>query len=494
MKKSKILCIMAAVCVFMTLSVMMISANAKSVYNTTMTVKTAAYVYSRKTATAPYRTGYLTYGEEFTVTDLTDEWATVIYEGKTRYIKSNNIEYKQILILKNKASVSSVAAKSTSSTFRGYVNCGDIVYDLGIVDNGGTKYRRCLFPVTYTSSGKVKSRSVVGYLPSYYTTEKTEEKIVNGGTKLYYYAYLDESASYKKAVAMTVKTGVRVKYVGENRTWAKIIYNNNIYFISKKKLSDYTLKATAVKTVMREDVMSNSPVIKNIYWNSKITVLKSFRVNGYDCHLCKYGSYVGFVPAGEDYFGSNDIRYTKVPTTLYRNSYEASGVATPLHAEEMLKTYYSNGTWVNAKYGSKTGYILASKLKMRKYSVNTAYYTSGYNIYSNKAAGRYSGTVELVALKPSVYAYVKTADGRYIYIKAVALSSYYGVTMYTEKSNVKLYNSASNYSSYVILPRWAYVTYYEDYLINSDGVWMKVRYNGNIYYICQKSGRDLLAM
>lgn len=466
--------------------------------NVEMTVRTSSYTYTTTTATAKYRSTYVTFGEDVKAVSINGDWTKLSYNGKTLYIKTSNLEYKTATVVKNRVIVSKSASSGSKSL--GYAYYGNVVSDLGTVKaSNGKVYRHCVLKEVYTESGTVKSKNVEGYINNDYMAETATPVVINGGTNLYKYGYGPSAESYKKTSAGTIKTGEQATCLQKNSAWAKIRYNGEIYFVSTNKLDPMKLNVIVRRVVQTKDAKPGSGALHYLYWNKEITVLNTYESPVYGIYYyCDIDGDQGFVrdhsTEGQKYVGYNNKMYTSGATTLYKKADTASGSVCKLNADTEITVEYTSGSWSRVTCGTKAGYVLTDKLVSKETTADGSYYSTAYALYKGNASGKYNGKVTVIAANDSYkYVYVRNAAGKKIFMKQTSLAGEAEAkNMYTTMPFTTLHTGTSNDSSSIQIPYNEEVSYVGSTGKNAEGEWLKVKYNGELYYIRQNSSEEAL--
>jgi cell wall-associated NlpC family hydrolase len=465
----------------------------------TMAVSSSCYIYRSASAASQNRADYVTFGQELEVDTISGEWATIQYNGATRYIKRSNLDYLKETVIKNRVMVSPGAYACSESTALGYVFYGTEVSVLGEHTKKGVTYLHCLLTETYSADGTVKRRNVEGYINAAYLAETATPKIVNSATNLYASAYGSASAASAKTPVGRITTGEEVQMLLSNATWSKIRYQGEEYYISTNRLDSKTMQIMVGRVMQTADAKPGSGYLHYFYWNKEITVLNTYESDVYGTYYyCKYGSDYGFVRervSGVQYVGYTTKMQITGATKLYALASSTSSVVKSLPAGTEVTVQYTSDNWARVETEGTVGYVSANKLAYPTYLANGAYFTSGYDLYRGAPSGTLQNeTVSLVAAYAGrKYAYVLTQEGTGYWMKSTSLvASTAESTVYTAVPSVTLHTAQSAASSGVSVPYMTQLTLMETYDNTGAGAWSKVRYQDTVYYLWQETGSDLL--
>lgn len=483
------------VCVFIIGSLTVSAASNK---NLDMEVASSCYIYDSKSTKTSAREDYVTFGQELEVKDYGSKWSTISYKGKTLYIQSKNLKYRESTVIKNRIMVSPGAYPSTTKSMKGYAYYGVNVSVLGEKKSkNGSTYVHCIVPAVYDTSGKKTGENVEGYINSIYLRECAVPKVVNGGTNLYANAYgASASASLKKPVGK-ITAGEQVDVIMSNTTWSKIKYNNKYYYMSTGKLDPLKMYITVNRAAQTFDAKPGSGFQHYVYWNDDITVLNTYESDTYGTYFyCKISGDYGFVreysSSGLQYVGNNTKMQTKASASMYKTAEEGTVIQSILPGETVT-VIYQNSSWSKISYQGKTGYILTSKLEYPVYKAEGAYYTTPYRLYKDNRAGTLNENVSLAARNDKYgYAYVLRQDGSGVWMKTSSLQEQSSDLQYVAQAGATLHTSPSNDSESIQIPYMTPVKAVKTVSQSASGSWIQIEYGEKTYYLWEGKGETLL--
>lgn len=398
---------------------------------------------------------------------------------------------KDYMVRSNDVKVYSKA--STSSKLVGYVLNGAKVEGTKTVKKGSSVFVYCKVPVVYkdTYGKKIKKKSAKGYIAKKKLEEYYEEKLVKTATKV----YSKKSTSSSKT---SIKEGVIVKVLKSDSTWSKIKYNGKTKYIKSANLAARTGYITDKSVTARKTTSPKSPAVKTFKWNKKVTILSEYTSGSkLKYYRIKSGSKTALIPVkgsdGTVKVGSNIVMIANKATAIKKTASDSAKTVKSLNKNAEVTVNFKGSVWSNVTVGKNTGFVKNADLSSKTCSVNGPYYKSASKMASKTKAGtKKSSKATLIAKNEKLdFAYVSIGSSKY-YVNASSLSDSRNTnTMYVAANNAILETAACSSKSGKYIQYMTKVTYYGVEKKSTDGDWLKVGYDGKVYYVWQKKGKQI---